>query len=348
MNKMDLADSDHDRAMQSLAGVVGGAEGTPPVAPTARPPADVPVPGDGENGGNLSWAVKLLDLKGVARPPVFSGRQANWAEWRFKFTNAMDLLTIGNYVRLAESVGRPITMTPQQVSPAVEKKSDLLHVISVAVCSGKASTLLKLVRGNNGLEVLRLLADGYAPKAALRHAALLSGLLKPVLHDLTFMEGWLAWGVEARRYEEASWRQIPNGAKTAAFVAALPKHDRQLLNANRDCPETYDQIRRAIKSYLARRTDFIPEGCERLVTMDVGGVCQIGQPASQPAKPAGKGTVFSRPCQNRQGWHLDKNCSKPGGKVAGMGKGKSDKGKGKGKAGKGKGKGKQMQAPQSQ
>ena len=347
MNKLDLADSDRDRAMRSLVGVVGDATGASPVARTARPPADVPVPDDDdEDGGNLSWAVKLLGLKGVAPPPVFSGRQEDWAEWCFKFRSAMDLLTIGKYLRLAEPVGRPITMTPQEMSPAVKKKSELLHAILVAVCNGKAFTLLKLVWENNSLGVSRLLADEYAPKAALRHAAMLSSLLKPVFYDLTFIEEWHAWEVKVSRYEEATSRQIPDGAKTTAFVAALPKHVRQFLNVNTDCPETYDQIQWAIKSYLARGTGFTSEGFERPVMMDVGGVWQTGQPAGQPAKPAGKGTVISRPCRNCPGWHLGKDCTKPGGKAAG--KGKSDKGKGNGKAGKGKGKGKQMQAPQSQ
>ena len=149
-----------------------------------------------------------MDLKGVARPPPFSGRQEDWAEWRFKFLSAMDLLAIGRYMRLAESVERPVTVA--EMSDLTRQKSELLHAILVAVCNGKALTLLKLVRGSNGLEVWRILAEEYAPKAVLRYASMLSSLLKPTFHDHAFVEEWLAWEVKISRYEEAGGKPIPD------------------------------------------------------------------------------------------------------------------------------------------
>ena len=74
--------------------------------------ANVPVPDDDDHEADASmgWAVRLLDFKGVDRPPPFSGRQEDLAEWRFKFLSAMDLLAIGRYMRLAETVERPLTV----------------------------------------------------------------------------------------------------------------------------------------------------------------------------------------------------------------------------------------------
>eukprot|EP00972_Heterocapsa_arctica_P044506 6570248-Heterocapsa_arctica.AAC.1 len=31
------------------------------------------------------WASRLVDLKGVARPPEFTGEDPAWSEWRFRF-----------------------------------------------------------------------------------------------------------------------------------------------------------------------------------------------------------------------------------------------------------------------
>ncbi len=154
------SECEFDQVVRSLVGAIGvaGPAASSAAGAVRQPAAEVPVPED-EDEDDLFWSVRLLDLKGVARPPSFSGRQEEWAEWRFKFLSAMYLLGIGKYLRLAETVGRPITMTPEEVSPAVRKKSELLYAVLVAVCSGKALTLLKLVRENNGLEVWRLLAD---------------------------------------------------------------------------------------------------------------------------------------------------------------------------------------------
>ena len=82
--------------------------------------ANVPVPDDDDHEADVSmaWTVRLLDLKGVARPPPFSGKQEDWAEWRFKFLSAMDLLAIGRYMRLAESVERPVTVAEMRLDAA--------------------------------------------------------------------------------------------------------------------------------------------------------------------------------------------------------------------------------------
>eukprot|EP00972_Heterocapsa_arctica_P007833 1141302-Heterocapsa_arctica.AAC.1 len=69
----------------------------PPNAPA--PPMPPAPPAATTDGGRptaaADWAVKLVDLKGVARPPPFSGKAVDWADFRFKFAAVADLLGLG-------------------------------------------------------------------------------------------------------------------------------------------------------------------------------------------------------------------------------------------------------------
>eukprot|EP00972_Heterocapsa_arctica_P046977 6932579-Heterocapsa_arctica.AAC.1 len=51
---------------------------------------DVPVPDTDDS----DWGRKLVDLKGVATPPEFSGDDKDWYEWKFRSSSVMSLLSI--------------------------------------------------------------------------------------------------------------------------------------------------------------------------------------------------------------------------------------------------------------
>eukprot|EP00972_Heterocapsa_arctica_P036741 5409432-Heterocapsa_arctica.AAC.1 len=53
-------------------------------------PENIPVP----DGGEGEWVRKLVDLKGVAKPPEFGGEDKDWYEWKFRFSSTMSLLGI--------------------------------------------------------------------------------------------------------------------------------------------------------------------------------------------------------------------------------------------------------------
>ena len=59
----------------------------------AEAAAALPVPDDDEaaapaaarvpDAGPSAWALKLVDLKGVAKPPCFDGVPATWSDFKF-------------------------------------------------------------------------------------------------------------------------------------------------------------------------------------------------------------------------------------------------------------------------
>ena len=72
--------------------------------------ASIPVPDDGAVGESVSWAPRLLDLKGVARPPTFNGEPAGWSEFHFRFMAMLDLLEMGDMAVAAAGLNREITI----------------------------------------------------------------------------------------------------------------------------------------------------------------------------------------------------------------------------------------------
>ena len=43
-------------------------------------------------------AASMIDLKGIARPQLFDGKDEHWADWKYNFRNVMSLLDITPYL----------------------------------------------------------------------------------------------------------------------------------------------------------------------------------------------------------------------------------------------------------
>ena len=53
---------------------------------------EIPVPADRAPVSFADVAAKLVDLRGVAKPPVFSGKESDWADFRFRLESIAALL----------------------------------------------------------------------------------------------------------------------------------------------------------------------------------------------------------------------------------------------------------------
>ena len=52
-----------------------------------QPPAAEPAAGADAPNVYADYAGRLVNLKGVGKSPSFSGEEADWPEWRFRFEN---------------------------------------------------------------------------------------------------------------------------------------------------------------------------------------------------------------------------------------------------------------------
>ena len=313
--------------------------------------ASIPVPDD---DAGVSWAPRLLDLKGVARPPTFNGEPAGWSEFHFKFMAMLDLLEMGDMAVAAAGLNREITI--QEMTTYYRVRARLLYAILVQTLSGRALAILRLVERSNGLEAWRRLCAEYAPASPVRYTAMLASLLKPTLRPASFVEDWLAWELRVAKYEAAARKPMDNATKAATFLSALPAPLRNFIRISSVPADTYGDLKDAVRSYLARGLTFTDEGYEQ-APMEVGVISGPKGKVRNPT-PGPGGTQqgwWMRMCRFCGGRHMDAMCARrPGGAGAGRGaqpaggggKGRNRNaggaqvsGKGKGEMSKGKAKG---------
>ena len=92
---------------------------------------NVPVPRDSDG---CEWGRKLVDLKGVAKPPEFAGEDSAWYEWKFRFSSVMSLL--GILPAMLYVVDLPYPVRTEALSPEGRQKSSLLYNVLVQLTKG--------------------------------------------------------------------------------------------------------------------------------------------------------------------------------------------------------------------
>ena len=164
--------------------------------PQQRIPQDIPVPGDDDVS---DWVAKLVDFKGVAKPPPFSGDDADWYEWKFRFMSIMGLLGVAEEMKFCAAMHEPIPFV--RLRPQAKQKATLLYNLLIALVKGRALAILRGVLDSNGLEVWRQLVLEYEPHQAARYSQMLQGVLNPSwASSLTFELGLREWeGSRTRR-----------------------------------------------------------------------------------------------------------------------------------------------------
>eukprot|EP00972_Heterocapsa_arctica_P031142 4584391-Heterocapsa_arctica.AAC.1 len=71
----------------------------------------------------------MLDLRGVAKPPLFDGRPLSYADWRFRFLAVADLIDLAELMKAAER--HPVIIDQNTMSTTLKQKSRLLYGILV-------------------------------------------------------------------------------------------------------------------------------------------------------------------------------------------------------------------------
>ena len=134
--------------------------------------SDIRRRGSVEKGLKPQWLrTKLVDFKGVAKLPPFSGDDADWFEWKFRFTSVMGLLRVAGEMKFCAAMHEPVPFA--RLGPQAKQKSALLYNLLIALVKGRALAILRRVADSNGLEVWRQLVLEYEPQQAARYSQML-------------------------------------------------------------------------------------------------------------------------------------------------------------------------------
>eukprot|EP00972_Heterocapsa_arctica_P057913 8543973-Heterocapsa_arctica.AAC.1 len=252
--------------------------------PTAASPvdgvaADAKGPGDAEKAN----AARLVDLRGVAQPPPFSGDDTQWYEWRFKFQAITSLLDLRDVMKLAAA--HPREIMEEELSKENTWKGRMLYSLLVTLVGGRGIGIVRQVPEGHGLEAWRRLVYEYEPPLATRFCAVLAALLTPTFTANTdFIDQLTDWERRVRNYEAMSGERMADTLKCAVVSSKAPIKIREFLRQSPvELTADYNQLRSAIRLYLARGRQYSSEGT-MIEGMDVGAVMP-----GRSDKGAGKG-----------------------------------------------------------
>ena len=91
--------------------------------------------------GFTDLATKLIDLRGIGRPPQFSGEDAAWPEFKFRMECLGSLLGMES-VMMAESI--------EQLRDGDLLKEKFLYSVLVQVCEGGSFAVVRQTRRGDG------------------------------------------------------------------------------------------------------------------------------------------------------------------------------------------------------
>ena len=219
------------------------------LSPPQRPPgAAIRREGYGE------LAAKLVDLRSVARPQAFSGRDKDWPEWRYKFESAVALL--GMDTTMEQACRQDVLPKLAALGPESQVQAKLLFNILVQLMGGRALAVVRACERNHGFEAWRALVREYEPNLVSRRTAMLTALLTPQLGTMaTFREALLTWERQVRYFEELQGEALPADVKCASAVGHAPPEARQFLRTNpQDLTQSYSGLRGTLRALASQGT----------------------------------------------------------------------------------------------
>ena len=161
MPEDDVEDLDEQGGQVVMAIVPGREEAAPRVQQQEQQLPGVAV-GQAHVGESYQQvAQKLVDMRGVAHPPSFSGEDEAWQDWRFRFQTVAALLDIGDVMNLAAT--HPREITEGELSADNAWRGKVLYSLLVSLVGGRGLGIVRQVKEGHGLEAWRRLVREYGP-----------------------------------------------------------------------------------------------------------------------------------------------------------------------------------------
>ena len=125
------------------------------VAALTTAESTMPVASGGPSAQAFSeMATRMVDLRGLGRPPTFGGKESEWQEFRFKLESLGSLLGLGQAMQVRDG----------SLLPAEDRvKSHFLYNLLVQICEGRALLLIRNVRNADGCCAWQRLVTEYDP-----------------------------------------------------------------------------------------------------------------------------------------------------------------------------------------
>ena len=176
----------------------------------------------------------MIDQRGIAKVPTFSGRRDHFEEWAFPFESYCGLLGWEKYLDTAKASVTEIEMWA--LNDEAERVGRSLYHLLVSTTKGTALSIVRLTERGNGFEAYRKLVVEFRPHLNEEHGVMLQMILTPTwwterASKQNFTEVLIAWDELIARYEQASSEKVTGNMRTSTIMAHAPEEVRNLLRA---------------------------------------------------------------------------------------------------------------------
>ena len=191
----------------------------------------------------------LLERQAVQRPGRFSGEEADWPAWAFKFESFAALCGWSELMDTAKMEPQPVDMNSFG-DEALKVAAALYHTL-VQLLDGRALGIIHLVPRPNGLEAWRALVREYQPRAGGRFAGMLRAILRPEWwqKETDFRRALATWDAQVMQYETQSAEKLSDTIKAAVILEFAPRALGDLLAlAPPETRDSYALLRDALRN----------------------------------------------------------------------------------------------------
>ena len=99
-------------------------------------PTIPPVIGPANSSAFAETAGKILDLKGLLRPPTFTGLEKDWSEWKFRVDNVWTILGIDQLMKWCVTAS-DLDLDSEFLGDTQAAVNRFTYGMLVQLCSGK-------------------------------------------------------------------------------------------------------------------------------------------------------------------------------------------------------------------
>ena len=213
---------------------------------------------------------KLLDIKGLAKLVPFTGSEDDWNSWHFRTKAAAPLIGLHELIQLAEQLPEP---DEQNFTPDQRRRSLLLWSLLSQLVGGIAYTILRMVPYGHGAQAWHKIYFEYeAPDQVLRQMTILVGLLEPRWGNdvASFEDKWLKWELQIEELAATTNIRIQDHVRAAVLLTKSPRPIRRFLEQQAmNVQASYQNLRTALRMYLAKMKSYDREGRVRVEPMEV-------------------------------------------------------------------------------
>ena len=183
-------------------------------------------------------AGRIVDFRTLFKPGGFSGKDADWLEWKQRFLAMSSMLDSDQILKKVEQCSMDVVLELERQFPA---RCKFFFSTLFALMQGRAQAYVRDPGlQQSGWRAWRKLIEEFEPDLPTRRMSLLAGLLQVQFSAEKFDEELMAWERKVTAYEMLTSTVLPHDLKCAIVFQGSPTRIFEIITL----PENYNHASR--------------------------------------------------------------------------------------------------------